>query len=365
MIETIIATAFLIPATIAAIYYFGLTFLARFAPKTKPRPVPTTRFTILVPAHNEELSLPATLQSIRQCNYPRGMVEVVVIADNCDDGTAHIACERGVRVLERRDPIHRGKGFTLEFALKKILPTNPDVILILDADGEMEKNSLRIFDAKFAAGALAVQGSIRTRNSGDGATAFVAAVGNVLDDAIAAGRDRLGWRVPLRGSNMAFRREILEDCPWDCHGLTEDAEYSAKLKSAGIRVRFEPNAIVRSESPDQLQSMTQQRRRWRAALCGPMTWLESKPIVLAHFALTTLIVLVASTMLSRQTSMIIISWLLILYILTISVYGFAFTTIPLPVRNLIGAPRVILRLLSVSLGRRDTTWRRTPRNSES
>ena len=70
-------------------------------------------------------------------------------------------------------------------------------------------------------------------------TPGVAAVGAAFDRASAAGRDRLGLGVPLRGTGMAFRREVLERVPWDAFGPVEDAEYADRLHWAENGERFD------------------------------------------------------------------------------------------------------------------------------
>ncbi|MGH8546721.1 MAG: glycosyltransferase family 2 protein, partial [Gammaproteobacteria bacterium] len=42
----------------------------------------TTKFLIIVPAHNEELLLPRLLDSVRQQDYPRELFTSIVVADN-------------------------------------------------------------------------------------------------------------------------------------------------------------------------------------------------------------------------------------------------------------------------------------------
>ena len=62
---------------------------------------PTTRFVILVPAHNEAAVISKLLASLRQLDYPPELFTPLVIADNCTDATAAIVRAAGVRVLER------------------------------------------------------------------------------------------------------------------------------------------------------------------------------------------------------------------------------------------------------------------------
>ncbi|TGV17811.1 glycosyltransferase, partial [Mesorhizobium sp. M00.F.Ca.ET.186.01.1.1] len=66
--------------------------------------------TILVPAHNEELVIAATVEHILWLNYPADKLQVIVIADNCTDQTAQIVravhgkpefSQRNLTVLER------------------------------------------------------------------------------------------------------------------------------------------------------------------------------------------------------------------------------------------------------------------------
>jgi cellulose synthase/poly-beta-1,6-N-acetylglucosamine synthase-like glycosyltransferase len=58
-------------------------------------------FIILIPAHNEALTLPALLASIQQLIYPKDKLKVIVIADNCNDNTPFIARNSGAIVFER------------------------------------------------------------------------------------------------------------------------------------------------------------------------------------------------------------------------------------------------------------------------
>lgn len=57
---------------------------------------------VVVPAHNEQLLLPACLASLRVAATQPGMpvVRIVVVADRCSDGTAEIARAAGADVLE-------------------------------------------------------------------------------------------------------------------------------------------------------------------------------------------------------------------------------------------------------------------------
>ena len=355
MVVAAVVLACLVPATVAGLGYLVPTLAGLFRRRAQPR-APTHAFAILVPAHDEEHTLPAALRSLAVLDYPPELVRVCAVADNCTDGTAAVARAAGAECVVRTDPAKRGKGYALAFGLEHMLEVACDVVLILDADCELNADALRALDAMFAAGADAVQAAVRSRNADDGPAGFVAAVGAAFDDATAAGRDRLGSSVPLRGTGMAFRREVLARVPWDAFGLVEDAEYGTRLKAAGVRVRYCGGAEVTCDAPPSVADLCRQRRRWRGA-----GLLASKPLVLAHLALTV----VASAACG------FVLWPAALAAVFALLYLRAMLAVGVPRKRfglLFRSPAVVFRLGWVTLAglvRRTSVWERTTRAGRS
>jgi cellulose synthase/poly-beta-1,6-N-acetylglucosamine synthase-like glycosyltransferase len=354
MVVAAVVLACLVPATAAGLGYLVPTLAAAFR-RHAPARTPTHTFAVLVPAHNEEHTLPAALRSLAVLDYPPELVRVYVVADNCTDRTAEVARAAGAECAVRDDPARRGKGYALAFGLERVLKTSPDVLLILDADCELNPDALRELDAAFALGAEAVQAAVQSGNVDDGPAGFVAAVGATFDAATAAGRDRLGFSVPLRGTGMAFRRALLERIPWTAFGLVEDAEYGSRLKAAGVRVRYCAGAEVLSEAPPSVADLCRQRRRWRGA-----GLLASKPLVLAHLALT----------LAASAACGFVAWPAGLFGVFGLLYLRAVLAVGLTRRRagfLLRSPGVVLRLGWVTLAglvRRSGVWERTTRAAE-
>jgi hypothetical protein len=74
----------------------------------------------LIPAHNEETGIGRTLETLMPTLVPGD--RVLVVADNCTDGTAAVARAAGAEVVERTDATRRGKGYALEFGLTSLAP---------------------------------------------------------------------------------------------------------------------------------------------------------------------------------------------------------------------------------------------------
>jgi dolichyl-phosphate beta-glucosyltransferase len=86
---------------------------------------------IIVPAFNEEIRIPATLDKV--CGYldrsAWDFAEVVVVDDGSRDGTAQAARAAGARVIE--NPGNRGKGYSVRHGM---LEAKGEWALFTDAD---------------------------------------------------------------------------------------------------------------------------------------------------------------------------------------------------------------------------------------
>ncbi len=350
----------LVPATAAAGYYLLFTLLGlRWSRGLTPpaRQELRQHITVLIPAHNEEAGLPCTLRSVGSSDYPPDLLCVVVIADNCTDGTARVATDAGAEVLVRTVPDRRGKGHALAFGLERV---RADAVLILDADCEVSPGLLRACDRLLSDGAEAGQARVVSRNADDGTAGFLAAVGAEVDHAVAVGRHRLTGTTPLRGTGMLFRRSLLERFPWTATGLAEDAEYTDTLSRAGVKVRLMADEVVTCDAPAGEGELCAQRRRWRAALRWNSGWLVSKPLVLVQLAVAAGVVIAFG----RPVSVL---WAGLLMFATAWVYGRAVSRVGLTARrwvNLCRTPLLVVRLGWIAvegLWKTEPAWCRTAR----
>ena len=98
------------------------------------------RLAVVMPAHNEESIIAEALRAIvPQLNETD---RLIVIADNCSDGTAAIADAEGAEVIVRTDSILRGKGYALDFGVRYLRQDAPDIVIIIDADCLVTTGSL-------------------------------------------------------------------------------------------------------------------------------------------------------------------------------------------------------------------------------
>lgn len=123
---------------------------SRDALKTVPR------ISIVIPAHNEERYLGATLAALQRQNYH--WFEVLVVANGCQDRTAETAqgrCHRLVVLSQKSLGVARNLGARL---------ARGELLVFLDADTTLEPMALRRIAEAFTTRAAA--GTIRGRPQG-------------------------------------------------------------------------------------------------------------------------------------------------------------------------------------------------------
>ena len=223
------------------------------------------RLVVLIPAHDEEPGIEATLAALASCEYPDDLRRTVVIADNCTDRTAPRARGAGVEVWERHDPGRRGKGHALIWAFERLGAESSasDGIVVLDADCVPSPNLLSAIDLRLRGGARALQADYVVGNPEASHVAALRFGAFALMNTVRfQGKQRLGLSCGLVGTGMAFTTDLLQRQPWTTTGLTEDDEYHMRLVLAGERAEFVADASVSSAMPTSLRGSSDQQARW-------------------------------------------------------------------------------------------------------
>lgn len=280
-----------------------------------PRPTAQPRVVILVPAHNEEQGIAATVQSLlAQTRRPD---RIVVAADNCSDATAEVARGHGAEVMEtvgnrakkagalnqafdsrfRRSVERRGRDRRIA-ALPYPSPdrrraeqrtrerrsapaTGPDLsdddyVLAMDADSQLEpdfiENGLALYERVPEVGGLS--GAIVAREQANllerlqaieyakGTRSMSRKQGRVH---VLSGAATIFPAITLRrvassrGSELPGTRGalFLED------SLTEDYELTLAVRKLGYRTLSTKNCRVVTDLMPTLGELTLQRVRWQ------------------------------------------------------------------------------------------------------
>ncbi len=251
------------PLAAMSVYLLVLTLLSG-APRGVERSSRSMRFAVIVPAHDEEATIETVLESLSRLNWPRTRVRIHVVADNCTDGTAARARERGARVLVRTDPERRGKGYALESAFRDVEAAGwADAVVVVDADSEVSANLLEACAARLESGAHAVQVHHRVLNNQSSARTRLQTIAlTCFHQVRSRARERLFVSSGIRGNGWCVTLHLLQKIPYHAFSLAEDIEYGIRLGLAGQRVHYADEASVAALMVSGEKAARLQRQRW-------------------------------------------------------------------------------------------------------
>lgn len=220
------------------------------------------RVAVLMPAHDEAAGIGASIDALRpQLAHAD---RLLVVADNCTDDTARVARAAGADVVQRADPLRRGKGYALDFGVRALAASPPDVVVVVDADCIVGAGSLAHLAREAAASGRPVQALYLMRAPAGASMSqrwaeFAWIVRNLVRP---LGAWRFGLPCQLMGSGMAFPWPLLQGASLANADLVEDMRLGIDFAAAGVPPLFCPSALVTSEFPQHGAATTSQRTRW-------------------------------------------------------------------------------------------------------
>ena len=305
-----------------------------------PRPMssqPATRtwhITALVPAHNEAATIAATIASLRDQTRPPD--RILVIADNCTDGTDGIARRAGVDVQVTVDNRQKKAG-GLNQALARLLPTAGDdnLFLVMDADTVLHTGFLSAADAAFTADPdLGAVGGLFYGDSGSGLIGLFQRneYHRYQRDTVLKG----GAPMVLTGTATLFAARALKDVAesrgsvvpgepgqvYDTMALTEDNELTVALKTLGWRLTSPQECVAVTEVMPGWRALWRQRERWQRGALENLRnygwtrvtrayWRQQAGMTYGIVALWSFMALLVLLLLSTQTWVVSVFWLAI------------------------------------------------------
>ncbi len=223
------------------------------------------KFMAIIPAHNEESVVANLVESLKNQEYPKELLDIYVIADNCTDNTAQVAKDAGAIVYERFDSARKTKGYALQWFLKQKIEENADydAFFIFDADNIVDKDFTKNMNKKLCQGEDVVQGYRDIKNPTDNwITGGYALFYWMMHRLYHLSRYNLGLSALLNGTGFMVRFDVIKPDGWNTETLTEDIEFSLKRIIAGSKVGWATDAIVYDEQPTGFKQSWSQRSRW-------------------------------------------------------------------------------------------------------
>lgn len=238
-------------------------------PQQPPEAAKNHRYAVLIAARNESAVIAALIDSIKKQNYPQQLLDIFVVADNCTDDTAAVAKKAGATaVYERFNEVQVGKGFALDFMLKRIAQDYGadayEGYFVFDADNLLAQNFVREMNKWFDRGYRVLTSY---RNSKNYASNWLSAGYSLwfLRESryLNYPRMQLGTSCAISGTGFLVHGDIIrKNDGWKHHLLTEDIEFSVDCVIHGEKIGYCHTAVLYDEQPCTWSQSWTQRLRW-------------------------------------------------------------------------------------------------------
>jgi glycosyltransferase XagB len=239
-------------------------------PKTNAIGKTLNSFSVLLPAYKEEKVIRQTLESIARLNYPKELLQILVILRKDDLETLYQAQNTISKEKARFnnfkiivvDDDNVSKPNQLNWGLQEV---ENDIITIVDAEDEIAPNVLQRINEIF--------------NNEDVDIIQNAVVLTNLDSKWFSNLNILEYYfwfksslsffakhgvMTMGGNSVFIKKAVLNGFYYDESKLTEDADMGIKLSFEGAKFKtvYDPSIATKEETPSSVSSFIKQRTRW-------------------------------------------------------------------------------------------------------
>lgn len=229
------------------LYPLLITLIGAIRPRPVRRASLRVRVSVLIPAYNEEDVIEATIRNKLGQDYPRELMEIIVVSDASSDRTDEIVrsfAADGVRLLRNEDRAGKAEGLN-----RAVREASGEILVFSDANSLFATDGISRLVENFAdpdvgyvtgsLGFLAAQGV-----AGTGVAAFIR-----YENLVRRVETRVHSIIGVNGGCDAMRRGLYRDVPRD---QITDFVLPLTVLMAGRRVVFDETALAREEANQEL-----------------------------------------------------------------------------------------------------------------
>ena len=245
-------------------------------PPSKPFRLP--KVSVIVPLYKETEIAGALISRLERLTYPKSLLNVILVLEAKDKMTRQTLTRtplpRWMTVIEVPDDgaittKPRALNYALDFC-------QGSIVGVWDAEDAPEPDQIEKVVARFQAAPRKVaclQGVLDYYNARSNWMARCFAIEYATWwRVVLPGLSQLGFAIPLGGTTLFFRREVLEQLGgWDAHNVTEDADLGVRLARRGYITELLPTVT------------------FEEANCRPIRWVRQRSRWLKGFMITYLV----------------------------------------------------------------------------
>lgn len=241
------------------------------------------RVSVIVPFRNEVNNLPKLVDSLKQLNYDRSFLEIILVNDHSTDEPELNNLSSEFKILHLPDDL-QGKKAALNYGISNsageiIITTDADCVVQPDWINSIVKQFLN-HQTQLVFGGV-VFANDETRFSGLQQTEFAPVIG------VGAASNAIGFPIMCNGANLAFRKSAFEKVngyEGNYHIASGDDEYLMykinKVYRNAIAYLKNKEAVVYTKAQPTFKELISQRIRWASKWNSNKSFYKSSLAIL-------------------------------------------------------------------------------------
>lgn len=216
---------------------------------------------ILIPAHNEEVVIQNTLNSLYGAGFEPN--DIYIVDDCSSDFTYKICFDNKVHIC--RTPENYGKAGAQEYALKFFeLYDKYKYVIMMDADTKVNENFRDVLSLNLISypDVDLFVGQVTSSKADNIYSAYRAIEYTFSHEVIKKGQDRFGVVYVAPGCVSVYSTDILRHLKFDSSTLTEDMDLTIQVHKLKGRIKYLHDVKVITQDPNNLSDYHKQLLRW-------------------------------------------------------------------------------------------------------
>lgn len=271
-----------------AYHYLGYPLIVYIMSRLVPYPIRREsihpRISLIVAAYNEAAVIKQKIDNTLALDYPRELLEIIVVTDGSNDATADIVAsyqDQGVILMHL--PERAGKSAAINRAAGKAAG---EILVFSDANAFYRHDALRKLIRNFYDPSVGCVSGKKTVLPTAAAVTESESSYWKYESFIKTCESRLGTTTAVVGEMMALRKEVFSPIPAGI--INDDAYLAHHILRSGYRVIYEPEAVCWETSAQSMHDEVIRRRRINAGrfqlLFRASLWPWNQPLAMFSLA---------------------------------------------------------------------------------
>ena len=215
------------------------------------------KVTLMIMSYNEAKVIEKKIKNSLELDYPKNKLEIFVVDSASNDGTQNIVKKysKQVKLIEQGE--RKGKASAINYGMKY---SSGDIIMITDSNAMINQQAIKKIARHFSNKKIGgVCGRFEARDIRETSIGAGGSIYWKIERFLRQNESMIDSAIHMSGEITAFRKGVIKKV--DESSLSEDFDMAIRIRRAGFRILYEPDAIAYEPAPENINDLLTQKKR--------------------------------------------------------------------------------------------------------